>query len=192
MKRVARSSRTISRWRSSSGSSSGIGAGARRDDRALHAPPPRPAESRVDRSTSAPGFAAASSLQNAAAGQSTQALYSAIRAFQSTGSSANRGMPHRDVGGPLEHLEHVVAATAQELLERTLQRCGAGPPQSRAHHPQHATSPRPVCQARDASKPTSSPSVHALARGGATQRFSLRLLRRCVLEGAATAGQARQ
>ena len=45
-------------------------------------------------------------------------------------------MPERDVVGVLEHLEHVVAGSTQQLLEGDLERVGTRPAQPGTDHAQ--------------------------------------------------------
>ena len=48
---------------------------------------------------------------------------------------ANRRRPEQVVVGVREHLEHVVATAAEEMLERELQRCRSSSPHACPYHP---------------------------------------------------------
>jgi hypothetical protein len=81
--------------------------------------------SRTESSTSASGFAADSSGQNAPPGQSTIAVAGEHRG-PVDGTAFDRVHPRGDLGWVAEDLQHVVTGRIQQLLERDLQRMGTG------------------------------------------------------------------
>ena len=88
--------------------------------------------SRVDSSTSASGYASASSRQNAAGGPVDRGDVAGEKGRPVGQVAVDRAVPDRNVIGSPEHLDHVVAGPAQQLFERELLRVRTGPSETRS------------------------------------------------------------
>ena len=95
-----------------------------------------PSESRTDKTTTASGDAAASSRQNAAAGQFDRGHIPRKERHPIRFLASGCCGPRYRLVGSVDDLEHVVAGAIEQLLEGELQGVGAGPSQPRAYDSQ--------------------------------------------------------